>query len=453
MRFLFCFAGLAAAGLAAPASAQSDHGLADRVDAVAARFSAMPITGMTIAVSRDGKIVHERGYGLADLAAGRDAAPDTVYEIGSITKEFTAAAVIRLAEAGRLGLDDGIGAHFPELGEVAAGVTVRHLLGHSSGLFSGRHVEDFSAESDPGSVVAALAARPREFEPGTRYRYNNNGYILLGLLIEKLSGERWADHLEREFFAPLGLESTGVCDPGADARAATGYDHPVRGPAIPRPAERHHPSASYSAGALCSTAGDLLRWQDALVGGRVVSAASFAEMSTPTVQGSGRPSPYGLGLFSDRAPGEPHLHHGGASPGFVAQLGYFPADRTGIAVLTNGIYSGAIVEQIEQAVLKAARGEADAPPARVPLSAAERERYAGVYDLGPIRIDVYAQGDDLRAQPGDQIAARLLHQGEGRFVAEHDPSIEFSFRIEGDRAEELVLKRNGRAMPPARRIR
>lgn len=453
MRFHYFVVGLAAAGLAVPASADNKQDIANRVDSIAARFSSTPITGMTIAVSRNGKLVHIRGYGLADVATGKASASDTVYEIGSITKEFTAAATMRLAEQKRLSLEDEIGQHFPNLGKVAEGVKVRHLLNHTSGLFSGKHVDDLTRETDPAGVVELLASSEREFEPGSRFRYNNNGYLLLGLLIEKLSGTSWPEHMEQEFFAPLGLNSTSVCEPDRNAATtATGYRHPTRGPAVPEQFERHHPTVSYSAGAICSTAGDLLRWQDALVNGRVVSATSFDAMKSPAALQSGKLSPYGLGLFTDEALGEPHFHHGGASSGFITQLGYFAKDNTGIVVLTNGIYSGAIVEQLERAVLRAARGHDDEGPARLPMTATERQPYVGTYDLGPLKVEVYVQGEDLRAQPGDQIAARLLHQGGGRFIAEHDPSIEMHFRSDGGTVNELILSKNGRAMPPGKRV-
>lgn len=325
------------------------------------------------------------------------------------------------------------------------------MLSHSSGLFSGPISEDLTKPVDPALLVETLAAREAEFAPGARFRYNNNGYMLLGLIIEQVSGVPYADYVERSFFRPLGLDQTSICTAPRGPEVAMAYDHPARGPAVPVPFERHHPGASFSAGAICSTAEDMLRWQEALANGRVVSPAGFAAMSTPMELG-GRISRYGFGLYSDEALGERHIHHGGASSGFITQLGYFPADGTGIVVLTNGIYSGAIVEQVEQAVLRAVRGEPQQYPADLPLSDADRARYAGFYQLGPVTMEVYAQGPHLRAQPPGQVAARLLYRGEGRFVAEHDPAMELSFHEENDAVTELRMSRNGQALPPAKRV-
>ena len=296
---IFGLAAFAAATLSVPVTAQTSDDIAGDVDAIAAHFSNAPITGMTIAVSRGGEIVFIRGYGHSDLANGTATSPDTVYEIGSITKEFTAAAILRLVEQGKLQLDEPIHRYFPELAATAPEVTLSHLLSHTSGLSSERAAEDLTAAMDPETIIGFLASRPIEFQPGENFRYNNNGYNLLGLLIERASGKSWQDYMEREFFVPLALDSTHVCTASRDPRVSKAYKHPVRGSGGPSEFERHHPSVTYAAGAICSTATDLLRWQEALVNGEVVDEQSVALMATPQPLSLGKPSPYGLGLFSD----------------------------------------------------------------------------------------------------------------------------------------------------------
>lgn len=434
--------------LAAPAWAATPS---EMIDGVAAHFAKLPVAGMSIAVMRDGRLVHARGYGLANREARLPARADTVYEIGSITKQFTAAAIVRLAAQGRLGLDDPLATHFPEITN-AGGVTVRHLLSHTSGLYSGALDGDATVATDPSTVPARLAAHAVESAPGQRHRYNNNGYLLLGLLVERHGGAPWAEVLAREFFRPLGLESTAACPEKRDPRSARGYVHPTRGDATPTPHPVHHPSASFAAGALCSTAGDLLRWQQALVDGRVVGAAGFAAMGTPASLASGKPGPYGFGLYSDARGGEPHVHHGGAASGFVTQLGYWPADRLGVVVLTNGMYAPAIVERIETAVRDAARGIAFEPIAEAPLDATERSGIVGTYRIGPATVEVYLQGDSVRALPAGQVASRLLHQGGRVFVAEHDPAVRMRFEGPADRARTLHMSRGDMQMPAGTRV-
>lgn len=435
--------------LTAPVHAQTPQA---RIDEVARHFADLPVTGMTIAVMRDGQLVHNRGYGLAHRENGVRATAGTVYEIGSITKQFTAAAILRLAEQGALTLDDPVAMHFPELAERAGSASLRHLLSHSSGLYSGPVSDDPTRPIEPSTVIAEIARHPSEFDPGARHRYNNNGYLLLGLLIERLGGRPYGDYLSEAFFEPLGLASTGLCTTPRGDAVARGYSHPTRGEAVPTPHPVHHPTVSFSAGAICSTSGDLLAWQHALATGRVVSPASVDAMTSPLVLASGKPGPYGLGLYSDERSGEHHIHHGGAASGFVTQLGYFPSDRLGVVVLTNGMYAPAMVEQIEQAVRDAARGGDFQPIRASALTDAERASVLGTYDLGPMTIDVYVQGTTLRAQPAGQIASRLLHQGGRVFVTEHDPDVRMTFTGPDAWADTLTLSQRGRPLPPARRI-
>jgi hypothetical protein len=248
------------------------------------------------------------------------------------------------------------------------------------------------------------------------------------------------------------MRSTGICTTPRSRRTARGYAHPTRGPATPQPHAIHHPSVSFSAGALCATAGDLLVWQDALAAGRVVSPASYALMTTPPVLASGKPGPYGLGMFVEDRGGERRIYHGGAASGSITQVGFYPKDRLGVVVLTNGVYAGSIVEQIEAAVARAARGLPMRMTERRPISAAERARFAGVYQVGPIKVDVFEQGEDLRAMPTGQVATRLLHQGGRVFLAEHDPNLRVEFSLEGSKAASLMLSQGGRALPLGSRI-
>jgi CubicO group peptidase (beta-lactamase class C family) len=234
---------------------------------------------------------------------------------------------------------------------------------------------------------------------------------------------------------------------------AIGYVHSTRGLASATVAPAHHPTVTFSAGLLCSTAGDVARWERALATGRIVGAKSWQEMTTPTLLASGRPTRYGLGVETHVLDGRPYLAHGGATPGFIGEAAYLPADGLSVVVLTNGIYAGSIVTQLVHAVAREALGLPQQAVADLPVSPADRARFAGTFDLGPLTVDVYEQGDHLRAEPRGQIATRLLHQGDGVFQAEHDPSLRFRFRVADGQAQELLIEQGGRTMPPAKRIR
>ncbi|HEU0078522.1 MAG TPA: serine hydrolase domain-containing protein [Longimicrobiaceae bacterium] len=447
--------------LAAPVQAQAPAprpstppgiALEQGVDAAVGRAMQAPIVGISVAVARGDQIILEKGYGLADRESGRPATRETVFEIGSITKQFTAAAVLRLAEEGKLSLDDGVGEHLPELRERGAGIRLRHLLSHTSGLSSAWAVPDLGAPSSPGVVVDSLAARPVEFAPGERFAYNNNGYILLGRVVEKVSGMPYPEYLRTRFLAPLGLASIAPCDRFPAGRRAKGYRHPTRGPAVPAAAESHHPTVTSSAGILCATAGDLLRWERALATGRVVRPESYRLMTTRTVLGSGRPAGYGMGMQVMELDGRAVVGHGGGLPGFVTEATYVPGDSLGVVVLTNGVYAGQLVRQLSEAIAREALGLPRAGVADLPIAREERARFVGTYDMGAAKVEVFEQGDRLRAQPQGQIATRLLYQGDGTFRAEHDPSLHLHFRLDGGVAQELTIEHGGRKMPPAKRV-
>lgn len=425
--------------------------LEQRVDSIMRAALALPIEGVSVAVMRGDRVVLERAYGVADRERGLAAAPGVAFEIGSITKQVTAAAIVRLAEAGRLGLDDPIGAHLPALAERAPGVTLRHLLSHTSGLSRAWAVADLTAPSSPQVVVDSLAVRAPESAPGARYAYNNNGYILLGLVIERVTGAPWARHVRDAILAPIGLAAIAPCDEVPAERRAAGYVHATRGPATAERAPSHHATVTYAAGQLCATAADVARWQHALASGRVVSEAGWRAMTTAPTLASGRPSRYGLGVELGTIGGLGYLAHSGATPGFLVEGGRVPEAELGVVVLTNGVYAGSLVSQLAHAVARAALDLPQPAVARLPLDAAERARFAGTFALGEMPIEVYEQGEHLRAAPKGQLAGRLLHQGDGVFVAEHDPGLRFRFRVVDGRAEELVIEQGGRAMPPARR--
>ena len=436
------------------ASAQTVPAPAQRLDAVVT--SAMrraPIEGVAVAVSRGGAVVTEAGYGRADAESGQAVTDHTVFEIGSITKQFTAAAILKLAEDGRLRLEDAIGTYLPELRTRAEGVTLRHLLTHTSGLSSAWAVSDLTAPASPRVVVDSLAARALEFAPGERFVYNNNGYILLGQVVERVSGMSYTDYVRTRLVEPLGLSSVAPCDQFPAARRAKGYEHPVRGPLVASPAAAHHPTVTSAAGMLCATAGDLLRWEIALASGAIVRPEDYALMTRRTVLASGREVPYGMGMQHYTWEDRPAIGHSGGTPGFISEIVHVPGDSLTVVVLTNGVYAGQIVRNMAYDVLRAVAGLPGDAMIDQPTTPDERALYVGTYDLGPVQIAVYEQEGYLRALPPGQVAARLLYQGDGVFRAEHDTALHLRFVREGGQVTAVVIEQGGRSMPPAKRLR
>jgi D-alanyl-D-alanine carboxypeptidase len=323
---------------------------------VSAAMKEQSVPGVSVAVARRGRMAVSKGYGLANVELDASASPATVYRIGSITKQFTAAAIMRLVDSGKITLDDPIEKFLPEFPVGDRRITVRHLLTHTSGIKSytslGPKFWDVSRlDYQHDQLLALFKDEPPDFQPGEKYLYNNSGYYLLGVILEKVAGEPYAAYMQKTMFGPLGLTSTLYCDIAPIIKhRASGYE--VRGGQVVN-ASPLSMNAPFSAGALCSSVTDLVTWTDALMGGKVVSAASLAQMRTPATLNDGKPTTYGLGLGIVERDGQKVISHGGGINGFTSFLTYAPENGTTIAVLTNsgGAKPGEIVNQI----LKAAR--------------------------------------------------------------------------------------------------
>ena len=284
---------LALSALTAASAQTGDRGaLVARIDSlVEAELRDGPTVGMSVAVYRRGELLHAKGYGFADLEQRVPASVETVYRLGSVTKQFTAAAVLQLAEQGKISLDEDFTRYLPDFSTGGRRVSVTQLLNHTSGIKSytslGEAVsrDSFRVDLPPARLLALIRSQPFDFEPGTSWLYNNSGFYLLGQIIERVSGESYADYLRHHLFEPLGLESTSYCDERAVVRhRAKGYDRAEHGFRNTTPISMSIP---YAAGSLCSTVLDLVAWRRALANGRVISRASYQRMIAPTLLAGG----------------------------------------------------------------------------------------------------------------------------------------------------------------------
>ena len=324
---------------------------------------------MSIAITRGRDTLVMRAWGMADVAAKRPATPATVYKIGSVSKQFTAVLLLKQVERGRLALTDSIGRHLTSgLRPEWRTLTIEQLLNHTAGL-----PNDLQREGPPESEVStetmiAWAARDTmRFAPGTRFAYSNVGYLLLGALVERLYGKPYRDAVRDEIARPLGLRTLGWCTaPAKDNSVATGYEY--QGPGDLEPSAYAHPSKSLGSGGLCSSAGDLAAWNQALHGGRVLSPASYAAMTTPRGAARG----YGFGLqFSVQSAAwkGPIMYHLGGIIGFSAQNAWFPAESLSVTVLFNSIGNGfptSFTLDVARAISSQAPAASGAAAARTP---------------------------------------------------------------------------------------
>ena len=291
------------------------------------------VPAVQVAVSHHGQIVYSGAFGMSDRESATATTSRSVMQIGSITKQFTAAAILRLAERGALSVDDRIEKFVPEFDPRGRTITLRHLLSHRSGVPrdwykpAGQTLSPFFSLVTREQVVTGINAQPFDFTPGSKYSYSNAGYMLLGYAIESITGRPFADFVRSELVLPLGLIDTGVCGTSNLPRPE-GYglypQNVVRMPAV-------HPSGLISSGSLCSTASDLARWAQLLATGHVMLPASYATMTTraaPTTT-------YGLGVDLKTVLGHPAVSHDGAIDGFMSFLVYFPEQDIAVAVNTN----------------------------------------------------------------------------------------------------------------------
>jgi D-alanyl-D-alanine carboxypeptidase len=318
---------------------------------------------VAVAVVKGRDTVTMRGWGLADIENDVPVTPVTVFRIGSITKQFTSSAIMQLVEKGRLSLEDTLGALLPNTPVAWRKVTLRQLLNHTSGIPSYTDIGErwFARRREdmvPDSLLAFTAKDTMNFAPGTSWRYDNTGYVLLGMILDKTTGVKYPQYLNEQLFKPLGLTSTMYCftEPIIKHRAQ-GYGR--QGTVLVN-ASFLAMSQPYSAGALCSTVGDLVKWTRALHGGRLVNAASFKEMTTPV--GPAVSNHYGFGLAADTLAGHRRIWHSGGINGFLTASAYYPDDSLTVVVLTNTSPSpvGRMAENIVRIVL----GLGQPPPSR-----------------------------------------------------------------------------------------
>lgn len=321
-------------------------GKADKIDDyITAQIKRLHVPGASLAIVRDGHITKAQGYGFANLELRSAATKETVYEIGSTSKQFTATAIMMLVEEGKVRLDDTITKYFPEAPQAWRGITIRHLLTHTSGIQNHVAVPHwldvfttnlaFETAPSPDELLKMFFKLPLEFQPGETWAYDNTGYYLLGIIIEKASGKSYWRFLDERIFKPLGMNATRSTDPQPIVRnRASGYewknDHFENRPVL-------LPAIAFSAGSLLSTVEDMAKWDAALYTEKLLKKSSLVQMWTPvaTNDGAAAPSNYGFGWFIDSYHGHRLVQHSGGTPGFSSVIYRFIDDKLTIIFLTN----------------------------------------------------------------------------------------------------------------------
>ena len=360
----------------AATSQASSSAVEARLDAVATAYVAEKHFMGAVLVMDGAKVLLNRGYGMANLDWNIPNASDVKFRIGSLTKQFTAALILLLQQDGRLALSDSISKLLPDAPTAWSRITVAELLHHTSGIPDFTEDPRFGTWSasprTPAEIIALVADKPLDFPTGGKFVYSNTNYAVLGAIIQKLSGGSYADLLRVRLLNPLGLHDTGLdADDLILNHRALGYSEHAGAWVYARSESLTVP---WAAGAMYSTVGDLARWTAALHGGKVLSAASLAEMTHADLGG------YGMGLVIGKHAGEPMIWHNGGIEGFHSYLAWIPSRRLTAVILSND--ESAPDEIIGAQLIDVAEGRPVILPAErraLPITAAELARFVGAY--------------------------------------------------------------------------
>ena len=411
---------------------------ADRIsDFVNGYLKKHQIPGCAVMVRHDGKVVLCQGYGVANIEHGVLVTPQTVFQSGSIGKQFTAMAIMMLIEEQKLALEDLLSKYL-DVPENWSAIRVRHLLTHTSGL--GDYPESFSLQRDytEDELLKMITAQPLAFAPGEKWRYSNLGYVTLGILIHKVSGESWGDFLQRRVFAPIGMKHTRVISE-ADIIPNRAAGYVLKNGAL-KNQQWVSPTVNNTAdGSLYFTVEDLAKWDETLETRKLISRASYEQMWTPVKLNSGTTAPYGFGWrIAKTDSGHGAVEHGGAWQGFASYIVRYPEDRLAVAVLCNraGASASYIAKRIAGFYVPSV-----APRVRtaVKLNPAILSSYAGDYRLDDrFTIKVSLAGDRLETMwLGEKIV--LLPESETDFFQE-DSDRTFRFvKDAGGKVTSLII--------------
>lgn len=411
--------------------------LAAKADALVRDFTAQHKFQGAVLLARDGEPLFRKAYGPANAEWDIPNTPDTKFRLGSITKQFTSALVMQLVEQGKLKLADSVRQYYPEAPEAWQAVTIHQLLCHESGIPSYTDLPGFFEKQStvartPVEIIRMTQDKPLEFAPGSKFHYDNSGYILLGYIIEKITGRSYEEQLKRAILEPLGMKDTGFDHYRAILpRRAEGYGY-TNGQL--RRAAYLDMSLPYAAGSLYSTVDDLAKWDRALDGDKIVSTASKDKMWTPNL------SNYGYGWMITQRFGEPAQEHGGGINGFNTMIIRMPSKKLLAVVLSNVETPSTGVIAAGLLGLALGRPAGMAVRKRIELPVEAMKPFEGVYALDAnFKLTIRVEGGRLVAQATGQAPAPLEPMSPTRFF---NDAINAEIDFEKD-ASAMTLYQNG----------
>jgi len=413
--------------LAVLVSAASAQAPSDRLKQVVQPYADAQMFMGSVLVAKNGKIIFSQSYGMADLEWSVPNSATTRFNIASMTKQFTAASILLLEDRGKLKTDDLVRKYLSEAPASWDKITIYHLLTHTSGI------REDAAEYEPGTPdKLVFSDKPLNFQPGEKWEYTNKGYIVLGYLLERISGQTYEEFVHENIFKPLGMNDSGILsNVTVIPRRATGYWPGNNGI---ENADRPDPRMHFSAGSLYSSSEDLLRWNEGLFGGKALRPASLRKMTTP-FKGD-----YACGLYVKRVNGHLMIEHDGNNIGFNSDMAYYPEDRIAVIVLAN--LNGTITGEMTKALAAVAHGEIPPTPSvhkEIFLSREVLARYAGTYQFPRYSLRMVPERNYLLVEFDKGGTLAVFPESDTKFFSKPWPTrFEFS---KNEHGEFTILRR------------
>ncbi len=438
----YCVAGFLTVALALAISVRELPGQAPHRGATIAAIDSLVAgyiesgyrAGVSIAVAQGRDMILAKGYGYANLEHRVPATAETIYRVGSLTKQFTAAAIMRHVEQGKLSLDDEVTKFFPNYPTRGRAFTVHQMLTHTAGVKNytelGLADSTFRLDLSHEQMIGLFKNHSPDFSPGENWHYTNSPFYLAGVIVEQLSGQSYAEYLEHTFFQPLGMVNSSYCDtravvPHKASTYSAGRDGLVRANVIDM-------TVPYSAGALCSTVLDLITWQRAFDAHRAVNRDSHRRMTTPARLNDGWQTTYGYGLLADEIDGLRLVGHGGEIDGGSALLMYYPDHDLIVATATNTNPSaGPSFFVLGFDIARAALGLGPRKLADMTLSESELAKYVGRFTSPAVNVEFIVQNGRLALAGMGPQPLPLKYQGNDTFLTDVSPLLRFQFEGDG----------------------
>lgn len=398
----------------------------------------------TALIAKGDQVLLNKGYGFSNTGDKKANNETSIFQIGSITKQFTAALILMLEEQKKLSVQDKLSKYFPQF-PAGDKITIHHLLTHTSGIYNYTNNQEVmmsggSKPIDQKRMLSLFQDKPLDFEPGEKYSYSNSGYVLLGYIIEKVTGKAWEQNVRENILKPLGMTNTGFDYAGLKADAkTTGYFSVSDVGSVPAPIIDS--TFSYAAGSIYTNTADLLKWERALAKGKLLKKESWKKATTPGKEA------YGYGLAIDSLHGQQRIHHGGGIPGYTSNAMWFPAQDYTLILFSNTSSNLGKLSNDLAAILYDKPYTIPVANVEVKLDNAVLQQYVGEYQLAPaFSITVTLKDNHLYGQATGQPAFQLFAKSEKRFFLKAVPAeVEFSKDANG-KVTEMVLLQNGREM-------